>query len=522
MSERSARIFREQRGVAMITVLLIAAALTAVTSAAAFVTIDEFGAGRADRNAAEALAFAEAGIDRLLLKIRNGDLTWNNISLAGCDAQHPEITVAGTVGGGSYNTTLTVYEPLPASGLPEDRFPKPGGQGACLTASTTFKKVTQRYFVISSTGTKPAARRLIRQVVLITPLGLPVGIYAYDRIDANGTVQMQNISMVTEGTVSNRDNIGFSGTDPFYTLADFYGPKVSAANGVRQMPSAVHAKGAIYYGPASKFIEHRPGKEPNCDADVNPKGVAGHQLWDGSGTAVIDTYASTCPAWTSSGGSNYIVTPADPTIITPSTVTPPSSMFTEADRARVALRPTLTEQDYLTLRTAAKQNGVYCTGATALDLSCTEFNRSETPVNPYLLTAGKLGPDDVDDPTGRSFVVYIDFANNGLDPFTRKIEWTGGTNIGPCNTDPATNRSAVIVVRRGTIDFAGGSTINGMLLVPEGAVETSGGFTMEGTIIARRVESKGTSTIRLSPCWLQNIPGPFLDISTTEWREVDR
>lgn len=516
------RVLRDQSGVAMITVLLVGAALTAVTSAAAFVTIDEFGAGRADRNAAEALAYAEAGIDRMLLKIRNGDLTWNNISLAGCDAQHPEITVSGTIGGGSYNTTMTVYEPLPASGLPEDRFPKPGGQGACLTANTVFKKTTQRYFVISSTGTKPAARRLIRQAVLISPLGLPVGVYAYDRIDANGTVNMQNISMVTEGTVSNRDNIGFSGTDPFYTLAEFYGPKVSAAFGVKQMPSAVHAKGAIYYGPASKFIEHRPGKEPNCDADVNPKGQAGHQLWDGSGTAVIDTYTATCPAWTASGGSIYVLDPPDTRIITESSFTPPTSMFTEADRARVALRPTLTEQDYLTLRSAAKQSGVYCSGTTGLDLTCTEANRTETPPNPFLLTAGKLDADHVDDPAGRSFVVYIDFANNGLDPFTRKVEWTGGTNIGPCNTNPATSRSAVIVVRRGTIDFAGGSTINGMLLVPEGAVEGSGNFTMEGTIIARRIESRGTMTIRLSPCWLQNIPGPFLDVSTTKWREVDR
>lgn len=498
----------------MVTVLLIGAALTALTSTAAFVTIEEFGATQADKNAAQALSYAEAGIDRLVLKIRNGDLTWNNLSTAGCNAAHPAVTINGSYGNGSYVTRLEVYDDRVTT-APADRFIPT----ACVVASTNPKGT--HAFVITSVGTQPQAQRAIRQVVQIKPLGLPIGVYAYDSIEARGSVNMQNISMVTEGVVYNRDNLHFSGTDPYYTLGDFYGTRVSTPVDAYRMPAAVHAKNALYYGPASKLVEHRTGFEPNCDA--NGQGTAGQSLWDGSGTAILNTIAD-CAAWP---GSGEVPSPPGPVSVTPTTVQPPTSKFTEDDRRRVAPTPTLSEQDYLTLRTAAKQTGLYCSGSTALTLSCSKAGGGN-----FSLTAGQLQIQHVDavtraaplnNPiTSNSFVVYIEFDNNGLDPFTRKVSWTGGTNIGPCNTDPATNLSSVIVVRRGTMDFNGGSTINGALLVPEGAVESGGNFTMEGTVIARRFDSRGNATIRLSSCWLQNMPGPFLDVTAAGWTEVDR
>lgn len=499
-----------ERGVAMVTVLLVGAALTALTSAAAFVTIEEFGATQADKNAAQALSYAEAGIDRLVLKIRNGDLTWNDLSSSGCS--NPAVTINGAYGSGSYVTRLEVFDNRLTT-PPGDRFVPT----SCVVASTSPRGL--HAFVITSTGTQPQAQRVIRQVIEIKPLGLPIGIYAYDSIEARGSVNLENISMVSEGVILNRDNLHFRGTDPYYTLADFYGSRVTDVVGVARMPAAVHAKGASYYGAASKTVEHRAGFEPNCEANRSP-GTAGQSLWDGSGTAALEVLATDCVDWP---GSNE---EPDPAIVTSSSFQPPTSKFTEDDRRRVAPTPTLSEQDYLTLRTAARQSGLYCSGSTALTLSCT---KAGGPV--FALTAGKLDAQHIDggsnpaNPiTSKSFVVYIEFDNNGLDPFTRKLTWSGGAanSIGPCTTNPATSLSGVIVVRRGTIDFSGSSTINGALLVPEGAVESSGGFTMEGTIIARRIYSVGNATIRLSSCWVRNIPGPFLDVTATAWTEVDR
>lgn len=503
---------RSQRGVAMVTVLLVAAALTATASAAAFVTIEEFGATDADRKAAQAMSYAEAGVDRMMLEIRKGNLTWNHISLAGCDADHPVIELQGSLGAGTYRTTLEVFDRDPASGLPADRF-RPT---ACAQASTNPRGV--HYFLITSTGQQPAARRVIRQAVDIQALGLPVGIYAYERVDANGAINLQNISVITEGTVTNRDNMGFRGTDPYYRLGDFYGSRVDATTGANQIPAAIHAKGAITYGAASKLNEHRTNFEPNCEANRSPPhGTAEQSLWDGSGTAVIGQLTQDCGGWP---GSGYIgVNGVEGPIVTSTTLQPPTSRFTEEDRRSVAPSPTLSEQDYLTLREAAKANGLYCAGSTANSLSCLEGGVAALPAP----TGGQITSDQLNHPNiPNNFVVFIDFPANGTDPFTRAVQWTGGTQIGPCNPDPANHRSAVWVVRNGSFDSSGGARITGAMLIPEGQFESSGNFTMEGTIIARRFVSKGTMTMRMSECWLQNLPGPFLDVTPAGWSEVDR
>ena len=500
---------RSQRGVAMVTVLLVAAALTATASAAAFVTIEEFGATDADRKVSQAISYAEAGIDRMMLEIRKGNLTWNNISLAGCE-DHPVIELEGSLGNGTYETTLEVYDRDPLSGLPADRF-RPA---ACDVASSSPKGA--HFFLITSIGEQPEARRVIRQVVDIGVLGLPVGIYAYERVDANGTVNLQNISVITEGTVTNRDNMSFRGTDPYYTLGEFYGSRVDVTTGANQIPAAIHAKGAITYGAASKNNEHAPGFEPNCVA--NPKGTAAQSLWDGSGTALLEAITADCSAWP---GSGYIDEAGNEGAIETSTsLQPPTSQFTEADRKSVAPQPSLSEQDYLTLRQAAKANGLYCVPA-GTALSCLEGGVE----NHSNVTGRKINNTHIDHPNiPKNFVVFIDFPADGTDPFTvdRKVEWTGGTAIGPCDPDPANHRSSVWVVRNGSLDSAGGARITGAMLIPEGQFESSGNFTMEGTIIARRFLSKGTMTIRMSPCWLTNLPGPFLDVTPAGWSEVDR
>ena len=56
----------------MVTVILIGAALTSVTTIAAYSTIKDFQSGTDDRKAAEALSYAEAGVDRFVQYLRDG------------------------------------------------------------------------------------------------------------------------------------------------------------------------------------------------------------------------------------------------------------------------------------------------------------------------------------------------------------------------------------------------------------------------------------------------------------------
>ena len=504
MLTRLRAVSESQLGVAMVTVLMIAAALTAVASGAAYVTIQELGATRADSTAAQSLAYAEAGIDRLMLEIRKGTLTWNNISRAGCDVAHPKIEVTGTVApGGTYVAQLEVFNRFAA--VPADRFIP----AACASATAEIRKGTVRSFMITSTGSQPAARRVVRQIIDIKPLGLPVGIYAYDRIDADGNVNLDGVSMITEGVVTKRQQIAVRGTDPYYVLADFYGSRGSATI---PMPAAVHAKGAIDIAAGGKpENEHRPGSEPNCSANKTQggSGTVGQSLWDGSGTAVLDPITTGCPTWPGSPG-------------VPSTTMPPTSKFTEEDRLRVAPTPNLSEQDYLTLREAAKQNGLYCipSGATgnanANNLSCSEGGTA------FRTVTGDIAATDFDHPNiPRAFVAFFDFRSlTTNNPLTTFVKW--GANVGPCNTDPALNRSVVIVVRNGSFDSAGGGSVNGALLIPEGKFESTGNFTLTGTVIARQFTTKGTITVSMTPCWINNLPGPFLDVFPVGWSEVDR
>lgn len=486
------REMKNERGVAMVTVLFVAAVLTVVSSGGAYVTIQEFRASNDDRTGAQSLAFAEAGIDQLLVKLRGGSLGWGDIAAAGCTVSTPEGTItyppiqvhgAVAASGGSYAAEMTVYNPNALN--PADRLPP-----AACPAAFPSPRDGERFFAITSVGSQPAARRVVQQVIKIQPLGLPVGIYAIERIDSNGTTIMDSISMITEGVVSKRDQLGFEGIDPYYTLADFYGPGHSSTT---HIPAAVHARGQITYGPASSLLEHRPGFEPNCVA--NPKGDAAQSLWDGSGTAEQAEITSGCAAWVD--GTH-----------------PPTSKFDEAALRRVAPQPNLSERDYQALRDAAKSSGIYCVPSSG-KLACSYPGGSSLETMTFESTNPIFGtvPND--------FVFYVDFPTSG-DPYGGAKTITWKRSVEPCSYNQTINRSVVLVIRNGSVSMEGGSHTVGALLFPEGMFTNKGSFTHEGTILARRLDVRGSATFSMTSCWVDNLPGPFLEAVPAGWSEIDR
>ena len=512
---------RDETGIALVTVLLIGMALSALASAAAFTTVQELRAGGDDRRSSAALAYAEAGIDRMIEYIRSGLVTWNDLRLAGCNdgsgvrppLMLPQGTGSGTVGdfdNGTFTVELEVYE---FSSDPALRVP-PGSCPADPSASKSPRS-GDFYFAITSTGTHPAATRVIRQIVKVGVLGLPIGIFA-DNVTASGTPGFDGISMVSPNDILGRSKMAFKGTDTYYTLNDFWPGESATIN----VPAAVHSLGTIYLqSSGSAKPEHSVTGSPgplNCTANKTSAaggeepGTPGQSQWDQSGYQVggpIPNGSTCAPTWAG--------TPVE---------APPTSEI--RDLASVTPKPELSDQDYLTLRATAKRHGLYCSiSALGLEESCTRLGEAWLPSPVQAGGDIEVTQTDVDTVLAehKTFVAYFEYADGSVID-TNDVNWKA--TVGPCSSDPDLNRSAIVVVRNGNFAMTGGGLLNGAVFVPEGSVFTAGGSKINGTIIAERFDNRGNANFTLNDpyagCWLENIPGPFLSVGLENWAELDR
>jgi len=464
----------------MVTVLLVGAVLTVAATTASFVAIHDLRASTDDRKASSALAYAEAGIDRIITMIRRGDMTWADFKGSGC-AGYTLVQRSGAIGdvGGQYDARILRFNPG-ASGT--NRFAP--AAAACPASIPSPRHDAAQYFVVESTGRQPSAKRVVRQVIKISAMGLPIGIFA-NNFDLNGTPNIRTVSVISDGDIVGRSKLAFQGTDPYYKMRDFW-PSLSGTTGA---PAAAHTLGAIFPSIRGNAEEHRPGQPLNCVANSAAGATVGQSQWDQSG----------------SGGTINTPSPCTGQSMAP----PPTSKFTREDYERVAPKPALSDQDYLTLKDAAKATGIYCFVPTVGGKTCTKKGVALTVNDNFNIGDGHLTGLD------KNFVMYVEFEDPSKAMTTNEVKW--GANVGPCGT-----QSAVLIVRNGSWRMESNSIINGVLLLPEGNIDSQGSFDFIGTIIAKTVNMTGTGTFTLNQCWLDNMPGPFLEITPTAWSEVDR
>jgi hypothetical protein len=304
-----------------------------------------------------------------------------------------------------------------------------------------------------------------------------------DRVDANGQASMFNVSVLTPGDITGREKLGFTGLDPFYSLADFY-PGESASTPI---PAAAHAVGSIYFiGGGRNRQEHPPS--PNCTA--NPRGDLGQSLWDGSGTGG--------PVATGCAGQTGM---------------PPTSLFTEEDLQRIAPREGLSEQEYITLREAARSSGLYCSNTGGASSQCMVGGVSQS-LSSTIQDADLAGLPN-------NFVAYFDFPSDG-DPFDsdNTIKWKA--DVVPCSDSSSVNRSAILIVRNGSLSMENGSSLTGAVLIPEGGFDSAGSYQVHGIVNAKQIRMRGGASVQLSECWVRNMPGALLDVTPLHWSELDR
>lgn len=494
----------------MITVLFVAAALTAVVSAAAFATVSEIRSGGDDRRGAEALAYAESGIDRLIHDIRGNVYNTAQMRLSGCSGQ-PALQINGQVGKGSFNVKLEVY-PLTST--------------ECnARVSDNLRATPGKLFAITSTGTHPTARRVIRMLVRIQVRGLPLAVYA-NSVEGGGTPKLSEVSLLTPGNIANRDNIGFRGQDNVYRIGDFWcyplpaeDPACTVANKLDFAPSAAHAAGVINCakqvcpGPP-EGVEHSSTFTLNCDANPSQganSGTAGQSQWDQSGNGGPITEPA-CVNW---------LPAADPLMPDNIAGPPPSSSFTTDQLSALVPEPGLSDEDYVALRDSARARGLYC--FVPAGSSTYECTRAGVPMTPAKLVGAAWQSSELAG-LPNNLVAYIEWEDPSN---TEAVNWSAGwgsSDSVACDPNqPADQRKTLImIVRNGGFRLAGTTPVNGALFVPEGELTDSGTFHWNGPIFADSFDRSGTGLYSLDECWLGTMPGPFVSVTPVRWQEVDR
>lgn len=487
-------------GVAMVTVLFVGAALMVLTTTAALVSIRGQQATNADAQSGRAMAAAEAGLERFMLDVKRGAVPISSMKEAGCAAP-PVALPPGTLGAGTYNVELTIYEPAQNPKVPASPWAVANDSAPpCSTRASNL-------YAITAIGKQGSGTRVVRQLVRATPgkSKFPLGIYA-DRIDSNGNPDMNNISVFTAGDIVGRGKLSFSGIDENYTMRDVYDESAfggfSWAGGLNwgsNIPAAVHATGEIYVkGMNNRGREHPPG--PNCTVnDTRNGGYALQSEWDGSAcSGCANNGAITTDVC--GGLAGY----------------PPTARFTQADLDRIAQVRNFTEEEYASLKATAQASGIYCDFSAAIN-DCWREGVLGAPDRTW--TQGEL-------PTGSStLVAYFDFpysTNTSANTISWSASWKALSGA-MCNaTNPADNRLLIVVVRNGNFHFGGNAQVTGAILVPEGDFDSTGTPILHGSVTARTFRVRGNATFESSSCFAGALPTTTSELSFAGWSEVDR
>lgn len=492
---------RCQRGVALVTVLFIGATLTVLTTTAALVSIRGLRATGADAQSARAMAAAEAGLERFMLDIKRGVISIGSMKTAGCETP-PIALPPGTLGPGTYNVQLTIYEPTQSKKVPDS----PWAFGN-RNASPCMPRFSPNLYAITATGTQGSGTRVVRQVIRAIPgkSKFPLGIYA-DKIDANGNPDLNNISVFTRGDIAGRAKMSLSGIDENYTMRDVYSENAfggfSWTGGLTwdsNIPAAVHATGEIYLkGTNARGREHPPA--PRCDAnDTRNGGYALQSEWDGSACSGC-TNGGAMTSDTCGGLAGY----------------PPTARFTQADLDRIAQVRNFTEEEYSTLKSTAQTSGIYCNFATAVN-ACWKNG---------VAGAADQNWQNGDLPTtSPTLIAYFDFpgsVNTSANTIQWSATWRAISGV-MCNAvDPADNRMLVAVVRNGSFSFGGNAQVTGAFLAPEGDFDSTGTPILHGSVTARTFRVRGNATFESSSCFAAGLPTTSSELTIGGWSEVDR
>lgn len=193
------RIRRDERGVAMVTVLLVTAVLTALGVTVTQVSLSNLGNAGRDRVAGGALGAAEAGVTRAISYIHQ-----NNTNIISCSP-----TCASNPWGNSAAPKSLTF---------------PDGRKATVWIETiqpymppTYKAGTYKIHSVGTAGSGPG-KRTLEVTIEVKPLNFPLGIYTRYKLNNGGTGAVFNTTVLSHECIDSRDKLTFSGIDSYYGI----------------------------------------------------------------------------------------------------------------------------------------------------------------------------------------------------------------------------------------------------------------------------------------------------------------
>ncbi|MDQ3431331.1 MAG: hypothetical protein M3467_03765 [Actinomycetota bacterium] len=457
---------RAEDGAAVITVLLLLLALTAVSGTVAVVATNDFISAGRDRQAASALAVADAGVAQAVQFIRNNGV--GRLTCLESQSDPPTGSCAASA----------VSTPWASPSAPQ-QVRTDGTAGACVTgqpcyrvwisAVTPYNPPATRTGVyrVHSTGFGGGAgAKAVLVDVSATPSKFPVGVFG-EELSGNGGTSILQESLFTRACISPRysgagNGTRFTGIDSYWDMpASAHSTSFISTGNNCQANGYIHRTNVCATGSGNALIYDR-------DSQGGPVGPGSpcyrtHQRADGTWYPENDT-----------------------------------TVFTAEDLARYGYRPGgLTDAQYADLKTRAQSIGAYNVPTGQLSAALTAA-----------VNAGVSNP-----------VVYYEDQDVSLR--YSDIPATFGRTPESACTAP---HSVTVVVRRGDLTYQGGNTEwrSLAMFVPEGNYRGDGGYNVLGTLFARSISLGGNETFQLDSCFTRNMPGPLLDLQVTGFREDDR
>lgn len=451
-----------ERGAAIVTVLLLLMALTAVATTVATVAVNDTMSASRDRQSVAAFATADAGIAYGLEYIRN-----NSVDALSC----------------MENRTTTPSDPCAANPAISNPITpakvKIGGAGPCGPADNCYevwisairrfappavKTGIYRVRSVGRFGGSPGAKSLSVDVQ-VTPANYPIGVYG-TRLVGNGGTTVMNEMLFTQDCVSPRYNgsgngMRFDGVDPYWG-------EPASANSTTQVSTSnscgssgyVHSAGPCPSSEALRFDRTASGGAIPADSPcsftyVRPDGTSGRRLSTEFSMEILQRDYKF-----QAGG--------------------------------------LSDSQYKALKARAQSLGTYnpAVGDVHTRLNAAVVAGVNQPVIYY---------DNVSE-------VSLSRTNIPAPTFAR----APGASCTPY--------SVVIVVRNGNLTYQGGTSEwrDLALFVPEGNFTGNGGYNILGTLFTQQLSITGGQRFELDACFIKNLPGPVLDLKVVSFREDDR
>lgn len=465
----------DDQGIAMITVVIMLAMLTGIGVTSFALATNNLRNAKADRVSATALSNAEAGVGQAVAYLRRSGTGGLKCS-PNCGVANPWGEEPAEIDGDAAPSTVVTYNATEAYSVWFTRLQEPD-----------IPARKPGVYRINSIGTSRDGKRQTRVVVRVAPFEFPLAVYA-DGVEAGGNGAIQTESLITKGCLYRRGNVKFSGVDP-----------------VNNIPAAAHS---------AQYITDTNGSGPTCPSS-DSKNI--HKGGPCNGTATSSTVAG-YPFDQDRQGGDLTGTPclrkgpvrypgSDPDYATTSKIVDADDL---AKKFRFNLEG-LTAEQLDQLRTAAREQGFYTTSDPSIPSVLQAANAVTTYPNPVL------------------FYDFQGAANIGKLVDLKQFSDSYGRATPLEATDAAcTPAGVIVVVVNGDIRLNAGQTLVGSVFAMGGAPGTgrvnkaNGNSRLIGTLYARSLDLTGTADINLDRCFLQNLPGQLLGVTTDTFAEVDR